>query len=147
MTPSEAANQLHDLHCRILGDKFAKKVYWQEIQALLMAIQALEAQGTILKCPSCGLEVHSDFNECPRCGANMSENPTGCNMIPQSEIDDLIASEEQADGDYISRAQALNTWCKQECKHDFDKCLVTRRCRTARFLLQLPTVAIPKERG
>ena len=54
---------------------------------------------------------------------------------------------EQADRDYISRAQALNTWCKQECKRDFDKCLVTRRCRTARFLLEMPSVAIPKERG
>ena len=29
--------------------------------------------GKMLICPSCGLEVHSDFDSCPRCGADMTE--------------------------------------------------------------------------
>ena len=27
--------------------------------------------GDMLVCPSCGLDVHSDFKTCPRCGAKM----------------------------------------------------------------------------
>lgn len=36
-----------------------------------MAIAALKAQGEMLSCPRCGLDVHSDFKECPRCGADL----------------------------------------------------------------------------
>lgn len=25
----------------------------------------------MLKCPNCGLDVHSDFESCPRCGENL----------------------------------------------------------------------------
>jgi len=30
--------------------------------------------GKMLVCPSCGLDVHSDFKYCPKCGAKMQES-------------------------------------------------------------------------
>ena len=30
--------------------------------------------GKMLVCPSCGLDVHSDFHNCPRCGAKMEDD-------------------------------------------------------------------------
>lgn len=30
--------------------------------------------GKMLVCPSCGLDVHSDFKYCPRCGRKMQES-------------------------------------------------------------------------
>ena len=126
-------------------------------EAIGMAIQVLEAQGTMLKCPSCGLEVHSDFNECPRCGANVSENPTGCDTCkhndkdwdeePCEECTRANSGYEQADGDYISRQAVINLCgpTKYDLPYDtgdrrgYDE---GRMINFTKFKL-LPSVAIP----
>ena len=45
-----------------------------EYNALKMAIKALEKEGHMRTCPSCGLEVHTDFKNCPRCGKRIVRN-------------------------------------------------------------------------
>ena len=43
-----------------------------------LSIGDLPSVSQMLKCPSCGLDVHSDFNECPRCGEQLpSVSQTG----------------------------------------------------------------------
>jgi hypothetical protein len=49
----------------------------------------------------------------------------------------------QADGDFISRPQALNTICKGKCDFDFDKCPFTEHCGHINLLLSVPSVDIP----
>ena len=47
--------------------------YKQLLKWLEELKQRREADGHMLICPYCGLDVHSDFDTCPRCGSKMHE--------------------------------------------------------------------------
>ena len=61
--------------------------YHEAIEKVLQMPPVTPNHGKMLICPSCGLDVHSDFKYCPRCGCKM------CNAKPLDELLDEIKAD------------------------------------------------------
>ena len=95
-------------------------------EAFDMAIQALQAQ------------------------ANVSENPTGLQQAAERVIEKSNAwfeEQEQADGDYISRQAAIDALEYCDFTKSVNDGLALYKDSVIEALKDLPSVAIPKERG
>ena len=82
-TKEKIAEQIECAHavesrwgCDVTGYSIHSKCA-EEHKQLLEWLEELkkrrEADGHMLTCPCCGLDVHSDFNKCPRCGGDIHE--------------------------------------------------------------------------
>ena len=65
--PEKVYNEYMDLATGCIPTYKACDIAW----VLRKATPLPKEYSIMLKCPNCGLDVHSDFESCPRCGENL----------------------------------------------------------------------------